>query len=186
MVMWDDTNIPFSFQPSSALNQRTTYSSYYGMNCAKGGVFLQLCGWLGVEELWCGATSDSFYMEHTCILSDQEKFAKDDKVGDDDSWYPFNNILDKGYRIIKALWRAGKQVCSQPVFASSDRLFRSDEVLVSASVAADRSGNERGVKLTKMSGLLKRGLRSSASPVRLNNVWLAWSFQVNFMYASVL
>ena len=62
----------------------------------------------------------------------QEKFAKDDKVGDDDRSYPFNNILDKGYRIIKALWRAGKQVCS------------------------------------------------------LNNVWLAWSFQVNFMYASVL
>ena len=53
--MWDDTNIPFTYKPSSAMNQRLTYSSYYGMNCAKGGVFLQLCGWMGVEELWCGA-----------------------------------------------------------------------------------------------------------------------------------
>jgi hypothetical protein len=50
IVMWDDTNIPFTYKPSSALNQRITYSPYYGMNCAKGGVFIQLCGWLGVEE----------------------------------------------------------------------------------------------------------------------------------------
>ena len=186
VVMWDDTNIPFSFKPGTALNQRTTYSSYYGMNCAKGGVSLQLCGWIGVEELWCGATSDSHYQENTSILSQQEIFAKNDKVGNDSIYIPFTIILDKGYRIIRAAWRAGKQICCQPIFASSDRLFRSDEVLISASVAADRSGNERAVNLTKMSGLLKRGLRPNACPIRLNNVWLAWSFQINFMYASVL
>ena len=80
VVMWDDTNIPFSFKPSSAQGQKLTYSSYYSMNCAKGGVFLQLCGWMGVEELWVGATSDSYYMEKTNILKRQKEFAKNDKV----------------------------------------------------------------------------------------------------------
>lgn len=28
IIMWDDTNIPFTYKPSSALNQRMTYSSY--------------------------------------------------------------------------------------------------------------------------------------------------------------
>ena len=28
--MWDDTNVSFTYQPSSALNQRATYSFYYG------------------------------------------------------------------------------------------------------------------------------------------------------------
>jgi hypothetical protein len=186
IVMWDDTNIPFSFKPGSALNQRTTYSSYYGMNCAKGGVSLQLCGWIGVEELWCGATSDSHYQENTSILAQQQVFAENDKVGNEEECIPFTIILDKGYRIIRAAWRAGRQRCIQPFFAASDRQFRSKEVLVSASVAADRSGNERAVNLTKACGILKRGLKPNACPVRLSNVWLAWSFQVNFMYASVL
>ena len=61
IVMWDDTNVSFTYQPSTALNQRITYLSYYAKNCAKGGVFLMLCGWLGVMNLWSGATSDSHY-----------------------------------------------------------------------------------------------------------------------------
>ena len=95
-------------------------------------------------------------------------------------------MLDKGYRCIRAAWRNGKQECIQPPFAASDRKFTSDEMLVSASVAADRSGNERAVKLAKKSGLLKRGLKPSACPMRLNNVWMSWSFQANFMYNPVL
>ena len=59
-------------------------------------------------------------------------------------------------------------------------------MLAAASEAADRSGNERAVKLAKKSGLLKRGLKPRASPIRLNNAWMSWSFQVNFMYAPVL
>ena len=114
IVMWDDTNIPFSFKPGSALNQWTTYSSYYGMNCAKGGVSLQLCGWIGVEELWCGATSDSHYQENTSISAQQQVFAENDKVGNEEECIPFTIILDKGYRIIRAAWRAGRQQCNQP------------------------------------------------------------------------
>ena len=184
IVMWDDTNIAFNFKPGSAKNQRTTYSSYYSMNCAKGGVFLQLSGWMGVAELWVGGTSDSFYQEKAGILEQQKKFAEDDIVAGE--YIPFSNILDKGYRIIKAAWRAGKQECIQPTFASSDRRFTSVEALISASVAADRSGNERAVNQSKRSGLLKRGLKPNGCPARMNNSWMAWSFQSNFMYASVL
>ena len=68
VVMWDDTNVNFDFKPSGAYEQRVTYSSYYAGNCAKGGVFVQLGGWLGVEELWVGATSDTHYQEETAIF----------------------------------------------------------------------------------------------------------------------
>jgi hypothetical protein len=184
IVMWDDTNIPFTYKPSSALNQRITYSAYYGMNCAKGGVFLQLCGWLGVEELWVGAVSDSHYMRFTSILKRQKIFAQEDTINGE--YIPFSNILDKGYRIVRICWREGKQECIQPSFASSDRKFTSSEMLMSATVAADRSGNERAVKISKGSAFLKRGLKPNSCPIRLNNVWMAWSFQANFMYKSVL
>jgi hypothetical protein len=184
IVMWDDTNIPFDFKPSGAKNQRSTFSCYYGMNCAKGGVFAQLCGWMGVWELFVGAISDSSYVEKSGLLEVQEEFAKIDKI--DGTLLPFTLILDKGYRIIRICWRNGKQECIQPTFAKSDRRFSSNEMLVSASIAADRSGNERAVKRCKEAGYLKRGLKANGCPERLNNVWMAWSFQVNFMYDSVL
>ena len=68
IVMWDNTNVNLAYQPGGADEQRLTYSMYYAANCAKGGVFLQLCGWMGVEHLWCGATSDTHYQEHTKIF----------------------------------------------------------------------------------------------------------------------
>ena len=37
-------------------------------NCAKGGVFLQLCGWMGVHELWFGGVSDTEYLNKSGIL----------------------------------------------------------------------------------------------------------------------
>ena len=185
VVMWDDTNIPFTFKPLSANLQKITYSSYYAMNCGKGGVFLQLCGWMGVEELWVGATSDSFYMENTDILKRQKEFAEND-TKDGEKHIPFTIILDKGYRIIRIAWREGKQTFLQPKFAKSDLQFTSDELHFSGSVAADRSGNERAVRRSKLSSTLKRGLKPNGCPVRLNKIWEAWSFQTNFMYGSVL
>ena len=184
IVQWDDTNVPFTFKPSRADNQRLTYSSYYGMNCAKGGVFLQLCGWLGVEKLWVGATSDSHYQIHNKIFEKQRDFAAKDLYKG--KHIPFTNVFDKGYRLTLEAHRAGEQECIQPIFAKSDRRFARDETVVSASVAADRSGNERAVNMAKKSGYIKRGLTPAGSPERLNNAWLAWSFQVNFMYNTVL
>jgi hypothetical protein len=57
---------------------------------------------------------------------------------------------------------------------------------LSASVAADRSGNERAVNVVKRSGFLKRGLRPAQSPAQIDDVWKAWSFQANFMFKPVL
>jgi len=54
------TNIE-SFSFSEADLQQLTYSKYYNQNCFKGGVFVQLLGWIGVGQLWTGAVSDSNY-----------------------------------------------------------------------------------------------------------------------------
>ena len=173
----------FSFKPSGAYEQRVTYSSYYASNCAKGGVFLQLGGWMGVEELWVGATSDTHYQQETGIFQNQELFAKEfDLV--DGKVLPFCNIVDKGYRINLPAWRAGRQTVLQPMFARSDRTFTGLETVVSGSVASDCSG--RAVNRAKQSMILKRGLYKTGCPKHLSNVWLTWSFQSNFMFKSVL
>ncbi len=184
-VMWDNSNADTNFKPSSALNQRITFSLYYATNCFKGGVFLQLCGWMGVAELWVGATCDSYYMVNADrILERQHEFAKSDLVNE--KFLPCTMILDKGYRIIRPAFRHGGQQCIQPMFAESDNTFTSEETNYSATVAADRSGNERAVYRAKLSGVIKRGFYPRSCPVRFNNIWEAWGFQTNFMYAPVL
>ena len=95
------------------------------------------------------------------------------------------SIFDKGYRVNLMAWQHGRQEVRQPVFARSDRKFRGDENLISASIATDRSGNERAVRMAKLSGLLQRGLSCTGCPKRLYDIWLVWSFQPNFMYKPV-
>ena len=184
IVMWDDTNVNLAYQPSGADEQRLTYSMYYAANCSKGGVFLQLCGWLGVEHLWVGATSDTHYQEHTHIFERQEQFAQNDLV--EGEIIPFTAVLDKGYRVNLPAWRAGKQQIHQPIFAKSDRKFRGRETIKSADIATDRSGNERAVNRCKESGFIKRGIPKNGSPKLMDDVWLAWSYQTNFMFEPVL
>ena len=91
VVQWDDINVPFMYKPSMANKQHLTYSSYYGMNCAKGGVFLQLCGWIGVASLWVGTTSDLHYQENNGIFKRQEAFTANDLING--VIIPFLNIL---------------------------------------------------------------------------------------------
>jgi hypothetical protein len=43
VIQWDLTNMPVPKFAKASLH-RATYSQYYGMNCAKGGVGVQLCG----------------------------------------------------------------------------------------------------------------------------------------------
>lgn len=117
-------------------------------------------------------------------FGEQDRYADVDLV--DEKKKPFHNIFDKGYRLILAAWQHGKQIVQQPIFAKSDQKFRKKEVVVSASVAADRSGNERGVAVMKRCGFISRGLAAGASPKRLNDAWMSWSFQANFMYEAVL
>ena len=68
-IMWDMTNVS-AFAFSDASLQRATYSDYYGENCFKGGIFCQLCGWLGNEDLCGGRVSDSDYNNNVGYLKD--------------------------------------------------------------------------------------------------------------------
>ena len=92
--------------------QQLIYSKYYAMNCFKGGVLTQLCGWIGVGDLWLGAVSDSDYNRREGYLLRQKLFAENDLING--SYIAFTNIFDKGYRAKKVAGRTGKQLVIQP------------------------------------------------------------------------
>ena len=130
-----------------------------------------------------GGISDTEYMSRSGVFSYQERFVKACSAF---SNIKFTSIVDKGYRCVLAAWRAGRQLLLQPAFARSDRKFNSDEVLTSAAVASDRSANERAVNVAKRAGFLSRGVDSAQDVGTVADVWLAWSFQCNFMFKPVL
>ena len=68
VVMWDDNNVSMQLRPGDANLQRLTYSSYYNEYFAKGGILVQLCGLMGIHNLWTGATSDSMHLNKSEIL----------------------------------------------------------------------------------------------------------------------
>ena len=181
IVQWDNTNVRMC-KKGNADMQRTTYSQYYSSNCAKGGVMLQLCGWMGTKCLFPGGISDTEYMNTSGIFEEQMDFAQADTSNNT----PFCNEQDKGYRCVEAAYRAGKQKTLQPNFAKSDQRFKRKELLPSAGLATDRSANERVVRLSKQSGYINRGIQPNGSPLRMDNAWIAWSFQCNFMFENVL
>lgn len=183
VIMWDNTAITMKGKPSDPEIQRNTYSSYYAGNVAKGAVFLQLCGWLGTFDLWVGAVSDTEYMKRSGILTQQQEFLDNESDNKNINWI---NILDKGYRVGAAAWQAGGQLVLQPSFAKAEQKFSSHETIRSAGIAADRSANERAVNRCKGCGYLQSGIKTSTDYTRISNVWLAWSFQANFMYKPVL
>lgn len=165
IIMHDATELRLAYKPSRAKSQKTTYSQYKAGNIAKGNVSLQLCGWIVVDHLWVGATSDDVYMIRSRILERLEEFANQDTVKGK-KVNPFINILDRGYRLGFHAFGCGNQEVRQPTFKKKGRRFTRMETLKSATVAGIRSGNER-----------------AGSYVRFDDVWLAWAFTVNFMYA---
>ena len=186
-IMWDMTNIPaYAFTDTDL--QRLTYSDYYGMNCFKGGVFVQLCGWMGTADLWPGRVTDSDYNRREGYLQRQSEFQEHDKVimNGEEVTVPWLNIYDKGYHAHMAAWSNGNQRVLQPVWAKSGERFTRMETIASASVATDRGGNERAVNVAKRPGYIERGFQPNMCPKRLNKAWLVSSFRANFMYASVL
>ena len=198
VVMWDMTNVQCP-KSSDATLQSLTFSKYYAMNCFKGGIGIQPCGWIVLHDLWTGAVGDSMYQDKSGIFAKQDDFAKKDRVlkapkdnddcgklvEEDDDVIPFTNIFDKGYRNRLAAWRAGRQLTLQPDFAKSDRKFRRKETLSSAAVASNRAANERAVKMAKLCGYVKRGLSQRQTFARLQKSWMAHGFQLNFMYLPV-
>ena len=183
VVFWDMTNIP-AYGFSDADFNRITYSTYYAMNCFKGGVFNQLCGWVGTADLWTGAVSDTVYNKQAGYLQEQEQYQNNDLVNK--KVVPWTNVYDKGYRAKMVAHRAGKQRVLQPVWAESDRRFGRDETLLTAAVAHDRGSNERAVNVCKRSWFVSKGFQPNASAKQLNDAWMTWSFQANFMFNPVL
>ena len=79
-------------------------------------------------------------------------------------------------------WQYGKHEVLQPAFTYIGCKFSGMENLILASVVTDQSGNKRAIKMAKLSGILSRGLSCTGCPKKIDNVWLAWSFQTNFMF----
>lgn len=182
-IEWDMTSVA-AVAFSDASLQRATFSDYYGMNCFKGGVGIQLCGWVVNDDLWGGGVSDTDYNKRAGYLQAQQDFVETDLVGG--KKVKFLNILDRGYRGSMAAWQSGEQVTLQPPSAKSDARFKGKQTIFAGCIARDRSGNERGVNVCKRTGLVSRGFRQGTSAKRFNRGWRTWSFQANFMFKPVL
>ena len=88
-VMHDMTNIA-AYEFTHADLQRLTYNQYYGENCFKGSIDMQLCGWHGIEDLWLGAVSDLDYNRRAGYLDKQPEFQSIDLV--EGAIVPFLNL----------------------------------------------------------------------------------------------
>ena len=115
VIMHDNTNIGLP-TASDGDQQQSLYSEYYGECCAKGGVCIQLCGWICATHLVTGDACDIKTTELTKILPQQQQFQEHNKVNN--AVLLFLLVLDKGYRIT-ALARQYNQNCRQPIFAKS-------------------------------------------------------------------
>jgi hypothetical protein len=185
VIMFDNTNIGIK-QPSDAEAQRATYSVYYSGNVSKGAVHIQPCGWIGSNELWSGGVSDSYYMLHGEVFPTLNEYLRTSPLETEHTRdIKFTIILDRGYRVSLEAMNKGGHFVLQPIFALADRKFNSSEVLHTSTVSSDRAGNERAVKYLKISDFMSKGLLYNESAVRLCDTWLAWGFQVNFMYRPV-
>jgi hypothetical protein len=138
---------------------------------------------MGTYDLWMGAVSDSDYFTRSGILQEQQSFLLTyDKHNEEITWV---KVLDKqGYRVGDAAWRVAGQFVLKPSFGKYDKKFNTFQTVRSA-VASDRGGNERAVRLSKLSGYFGNGVKPNVSLDSLADVWLCWSFCCNFMYKPV-
>jgi hypothetical protein len=179
--MHDNTDVPLIDPSAAELNTIALYSDYYAECCGKGGVALQLLGWIRTLELATGGISDTNYIDLVGVLPEQQAFSE----WDDDTIENFLNIFNKGYRCTVAAKNYG-QKCIQPTFAGSGQ-FKREEVLHSGGVAVVRSANERAVNTVKKSWAIRRGGQYGMQDTHIiADLWLAWGFQVHFMYNTVL
>ena len=95
------------------------------------------------------------------------------------------NIFDIRYRAKMVAWLEGRQHTLQPQSAKSDERFRYCTTVYAATVAHDRSDNERAVNVCNRSGMMKRGFHPGMNPIRFDYVWGVWAFWASFMYKSV-
>ena len=199
IFFWDDSNVPFQYKPALAHVQRLTYSLYYSMCCGKMAIFIQRNGWLGTSEaVFTGGISDSSMMvsvdqdpienmnhkddEPHSVLGRQLHFQRNDLV--DGEVKPAHNILDKGYKITQEAVRLDQHII-QPNFMNAKKGFKGEDVLCTAEVASDRSGNERAVKIVKRSAYITDGIAANQLFARMEKVVKAFSCRCNFMFRPI-
>ena len=68
----------------------------------------------------------------------------------------------------------------------SDQQFKGLNTLSSASIAADRGGNERRVNVSKRCDYIKRGFLPEMDACTFNDVWRAGLFRQTSIYSPVL
>ena len=84
------------------------------------------------------------------------------------------------------MWLEGKQQTLQPPLSKSDQRFRDQTTVYAATVAHNRSGNERAMNMCKRSRMMKCGFYLGMNPNRFNYVCSVWAFGANFMCKPVL
>jgi hypothetical protein len=124
-----------------------------------------------------------YFKDGTIKEESKPTFVNECGILEEQKLYQESDGLDRGYRCTKSCCENG-QFVSQPTFAKSDEKFSGNDVVRSASIAADRSGNERAVRYAKLSSYLKHG--NHTNTVRLSDAWEAWIFMTNYMYQSVM
>ena len=138
--MHDNTDF-WLVKPSNPALQWALYLKYYCGCVGKGGIALQLCGWTVSLELCTGGMDNSAYIKAVKIFEMQQEFAQNDLSSPN----PFINILDRGYCVILHAHQLGGQLCIQPEYAQSDRMFSTQDVLYSAAVATVGQPNQAHV-----------------------------------------
>ena len=134
--------------------------------------------------------SDTDYNKRAGYLKEQHKFQENDLVFDDGDAMGrkvvFLILYNRGYRAKMAAYLEGKQEVVPSLASRSNERFRDRMTVYAATVAHNRSGNERSVNVCKRSAMVKRGFKPGMNPIRFNAVWRGWAFRANFTYEAVL
>ena len=142
-----------------SISLRNSAALYYVINCFKGGISVQRCGWMGTSHLWVGAVSDTDYNKRAGYMEEQEQFAEKYLVLINSvlTLLVFMNKYDKGCRAKAVTQRAGKQLVLQPAFAESDKHFNRNQALHSASMTTERGDKERASTFLRDRGMSNGG-----------------------------
>ena len=54
VVMWDNTNMTFIYQPGGVADQCLAYNLYYATNCEKGSVCCKVVAWMDESQALLG------------------------------------------------------------------------------------------------------------------------------------
>jgi hypothetical protein len=122
---------------------------YYAGTVAKGAVFLHFCGWMGSWELWAGAISKIEYQMRSGVFEYMRWFVES---------FCGNPLLEyccswQGLPLHNGCLACWEATVPSTCICEEHRKFNPSEVQRSATVAVDRSGNERAVNVVKRAGV---------------------------------